>query len=77
MVVGTDGMFVASRMRRRQRILTFVFLASFLKAGYLPVLELGGTLQLVALFVLVRQGAGEFSVGCQETLQIIMELKNP
>ena len=64
-------------MRRRQRILTFILLASFFKAGYLPVFELNGPLKLAALFVLVRQGAGEFSVGGKGTLQIIMELKNP
>ena len=64
-------------MRRRQRILTFVLLASFFKTGYLPVFELNVPLKLAALLVLVRQGAGEFSVDGKGTLQIIMELKNP
>ena len=63
-------------MRRRQRILTFIFLASFFKAGYLPVFELNGPLKLAALFVLVRQGTGELGVGSKGTLQTIMKFKS-
>ena len=69
-------MFVASRMRRRQRIFTFIFLASFFKAGYLPVLELGGTLELAALLVLVRQGGGKFSIDGKGTLQARKKFKS-
>ena len=67
-------MFVASRMRRRQRILTFIFFASLFKAGNLPVLELVGTLQFAALLVLVRQGGVEFNVGGKGALETKKEV---
>ena len=70
-------MFASSRMRRRQRILTFIFLSSFFKAGYLPVIELDGMLQLAALLGLVRQGSGKLSIGGKGTLQAKKEVKNP
>ena len=61
-------MCVASRMRRRQGIFTFIFLASLFKPGNLPVFELVGVLQLAALLVLLRQGGVEFNVGGKGTL---------
>ena len=60
-------------MRRRQRIFTFIFLASFFKAGYLPVFELNVSLQFAALLVLVRLGAGEFGVDGEGKLQAKMK----
>ena len=67
-------MFAASRMRRRQRIFTFIFLASFCKAGNLPVFELVGTVQFAALLVLIRQGSAELNVGGKGTLQTKKEV---
>ena len=67
-------MCVASRMRRRQIIFTFIFFASFFKAGNLPVFELVGTLQFAALLVLVRQGSVEFDVGGEGALQTKKEV---
>ena len=43
-------------MRRSQRIFTFILLAGFFQAGYLPVFELNGSLKLAALFIFVRLG---------------------
>ena len=63
-------------MRRSQRILTFIFLASFFKAGYLPVLELDDMFELAALLVLVRQGGGKFSIGGKGTLQARKKFKS-
>ena len=60
---------VASRMRRRQRIFTFIFLASLFKAGNLPVLELDGALQFPTFPVLFVQGVGKFSVGGKGVLK--------
>ena len=67
-------MCVASQMRRRQRIFTFIFLASLFKAGNLPVFKLAGALQFAALLVLIRQGGVEFNVGGKGTLQTKKEV---
>ena len=48
---------------------TFIFLASFFKAGYLPVFELNVSLQFAALLVLVRLGASELGVDSEGKLQ--------
>ena len=70
-------MFVSSRMRRRQIIFTFIFFASFFKAGNLPVLELVGTLQFAAILVLLRQGSIELDVGSKGALQTKKQVTDP
>ena len=56
------------RMRRRQRIFTFVFLVDFFQARDLPVLKLNGPLQLVAFLVLVSLGGDKLRVDGERQL---------
>ena len=60
---------VASRMRRKQRMSTFVFFASLFKASNLPVLELGCMLQFPIIPVLFVQGIGQLGVGGKRVLK--------
>ena len=60
---------VASRMGRKQRKFTFVLFASLFKAGNLPILKLGSTLQLPIISVLFVQGVGQLGVGGKGVLK--------